>query len=148
MKYQSRFFSIAALALYVIQVVGGQAAHQLQHLASDALCCEERVTTTCSAGSGNHNHGSHHGTKAIEPGFAANSYSFLRTPLPSGDGQENATSECWTCHVLSQAAKVSLKVELVVTEAATFPVAMATPGLFLSPILGPVKSRGPPAFLV
>ena len=148
MKYQSRFFSIAALALYVIQVVGGQTAHQLQHLAGNALCCEERATTTCSADSGNHSHGSHLGTEFVEPGLAVISDSFFKIPLSSGDDEEGGTSECWTCHVLSQAAKVSLKVELVVTEGATFPVTMATPGLSLSPILGPVKSRGPPSLLL
>jgi len=147
MKYHTRAFNTAALALYVIHVVSGQAIHQLQHLVSDSLCCENNVVATCSADAGNHNHGSHGGSSVATLDSSTMPYAWLRMSLPAGHDQNRDTSECWTCHVLNQVSQVSVKVEMVVSDAATHPVTIPTSGVSLASILGPVKSRGPPAFL-
>jgi len=109
MRRTRQLISLAVLALYAAQVLGGQVLHFLQCSSDAALCCELRC---CDLGLSDRHcvldgdlHDHYHGDADHE--------SSSGTGAPR---KPHESSNCWVCQVLGQAQDQAPSVELVASE--------------------------------
>ena len=101
--------SISLISIYLAMAVGGDVFHKLQHVVVDGVCsghsagntpsCGEETQDTCS-----HAHAEHKTELSSE-----NEY-LLGTSFPGKDNQNNRSSDCWTCYVVSQAGDTPFEI--------------------------------------
>ena len=101
--------SILLIAIYLAMAVGGDVFHKLQHVVVDGVCsghsagntpsCGEETQHTCS-----HAHAEH------KTELSSENEDLLGTTFPGKDYQNNRSSDCWTCYVLSQAGDTPFKI--------------------------------------
>ena len=133
MRVARRFFAVAVLLGYAVQVVGGMALHSLQ-------CAHEGdCSPTCESNGCDHAHEhSHHDGRSVahDPSEHA--------PHAPADGSRHDPSQCQVCQVLGQAQTPASYVEIplsgtVAPAIVTFDVPIAP-----SPCILGFQSRAPP----
>jgi len=135
----NRFFTTSLLVIYVALAIGGHAAHRFQHLGSDGACCQNESESSLPVGATR---------QACLSAANATSHGCPVNP-ESNDGQnDDESTECLTCSVLSQVADTSASEVLPLGVAATFLKITEFPGLNLKSSRCGFMVRGPPAFLL
>ena len=135
----TRFFTTSLLAIYLALAIGGPAAHRLQHMGSKALCCQNEGELSRS--------GTANEDACSSPVMAA-SHGCPEKPQSNHGQDDEDSSDCLTCCVLSQVADTSAAEILPLGVAATFLKINGYQGLYLEASRLGFKSRGPPAFLL
>ena len=128
------------LALYVAQVVGGQAAHFLQSSLGADGCCRVDVCYVETSSAQLHTNGpcdhDAHGPQAHEK----------RQPVkqPPLRDQGHDSSKCWTCQVLAQAQDTHTEWCAATSSNVSPSVTVALPEVYSSLGCSRFRSRAPP----
>lgn len=133
------------MALYAAQAVGWQVAHQLQHRFNDTSCCLPSESSSCSVDSDPHEHCHSHdedGTHDHHAHLAGDE------PAESNHGpveHEHDSSDCWTCHFLSQASNTQFELAIELNDSLLDVVFLDVPKLYDATKVADFWARGPPA---
>ena len=134
----NRCFKTLVLAIYLALAIGGHAAHRFQHVRGNASCCPSESLSSCSSTLGE--------TGCLPPSNAASNCCPLNSQPNDGEDDDDS-SECLTCCVLSQIADTSATEVLPLGVACTFLKATEYSGLYVESSRRGFMVRGPPAFL-
>ena len=140
--------TIAILAAYAFQAVGWQVAHQWHHSVSQIACSTHVESSDCGQAEHNH-HGCHdqevHGASTHD---TAGHHLTDSKSTPGEHKHNHDSSDCWTCHFLSQAASRAQTTQIMPLGTIMVSKTLDIPAVAPSSYQSVLRARGPPAFLL
>ena len=106
--------SISLIAIYLAMFVGGDVFHQLQHMVADGVFFGHSAGNTLSSDEETKSLCSHSHTKHLSD-FGSENEHLSGADSPVNHEQEDSSSDCWTCYVLSQAGDISFEITIDVS---------------------------------
>ena len=106
--------SISLIAIYLAMFVGGDVFHQLQHMVADGACFGHSAGSTLSSDEETKNRCSHSHAKHLSD-FGSENEHLSGADSPVNHEQEDSSSDCWTCYVLSQAGDIPFEITIDVS---------------------------------
>ncbi len=156
MRLTRQIFAVALLALYVAQVVGGQALHMALHLSAGDACCGESL---CQVGEKpaprrhrhSHGHCQHHGHRhgGHEHGHhehadhAEHTETEQQAPTQD-DNHRHDPSSCSICQILGQAQDTPVDLEVAASAVVVPATVLDLPEFYPSVSRSGFHSRAPP----
>ena len=140
--------NVAILALYALQVLGWQVAHQWHHSVSQVACSAHVQLNNCGQEEHNH-HGCHdHEAEDAHTHDTLGHHPTDGKSTPGENSHGHDSSDCWTCHFLSQAASTAHITQIMPLGTNVVSKTVYGPDAATRSCQSVIRVRGPPAFLL
>ena len=127
--------------------VGGGVLHQLQHMVAGDICVTHSdrnasLSSVDAESSCSHSHTDHLAE------FVFDNEALLGTSLPRKQNHDADSTDCWTCHVLTQAGDTPNEITLPACIDSVYSISTALEDWHLQVNTHSFLVRGPPEFLL
>lgn len=139
--------STSLMAIYLATIVGGETFHQLQHVVADGACFghsdgDASSTDDATKGLCSHSHTEH------SSDLSSKNEQLSGTDSPLKHQQEESSSDCWTCYLLSQTGNTSYEITLETNYGIVYFASTTYEHFHLQVKTHSFLVRGPPVFLL